>query len=48
MVFVCVAWVLSAQLEAAMRIASGELFQTSWVEFDERAKQLELRTNKAQ
>ena len=33
------------QLEAAMRIASGELFPTSWVEFDQRAKDLESRTN---
>jgi len=28
-----------------MRIASGDLFPTSWVEFDQRAKDLEARTN---
>ena len=35
-------------VEGDYPLMSGELFQTSWVEFDERAKQLELRTNKAQ
>ena len=35
-----------AQLENAKRIASGDLFPTSWVEFDQRAKELEERTNR--
>lgn len=39
---------LNVQLENAKRIASGDLFPTSWVEFDERAKELEQRTNKQQ
>ena len=35
-----------SQLENAKRIASGDLFPTSWVEFDQRAKELEERTNR--
>jgi UDP-glucose:glycoprotein glucosyltransferase len=31
------------KLENAKRIASGDLFPTSWVEFDERVKGLEER-----
>ena len=41
----CIGWSVCLQLEAAMRIASGDLFPTSWVEFDQRAKDLEARTN---
>jgi len=35
------------KLEAAKRIASGDLFPTSWVEFDERVTALEAKHNSA-